>query len=102
MDADPVSAPAPTNPRDPRTTTPYPLPHNSGELWSGAAKLVVPVTERATLRALGLHTEDQRLLYDPAYKYDTEYGPAQRLRGDLVSGHLQYISNPRSSFPLVA
>ena len=101
MDADPVSAPVPTNPRDPRTTTPYPLPHNSGELWSGAAKLVVPVTERATLRALGLHTEDQRLLYDPAYKYDTEYGPGQRLRGNLVSGHLQYTSNPRSSFPLV-
>ncbi|HEU4525040.1 MAG TPA: TonB-dependent receptor [Gemmatimonadales bacterium] len=101
MDADPVSAPAPTNPLDPRSTEPYPLPHNSGELWSGAAKLVVPVTERATLRALGLHTEDQRLLYDPAYKYDPEYGPAQRLRGDLISGHLQYISNPRSNVPLV-
>jgi outer membrane receptor protein involved in Fe transport len=101
IDADPVSAPAPTNPSDPRTTTPYPLPHNSGELWSGAAKLVVPVTGRATLRALGLHTEDQRLLYDPAYKYDPEYAPAQRLRGDMVSGHLQYISNPRSSLPVV-
>jgi outer membrane receptor protein involved in Fe transport len=101
MDADPVSASAPTNPSDPRTNTPYPLPHNSGELWSGAAKLVVPVTQRATLRALGLHTEDQRLLYDPAYKYDPEFGPAQRLRGDMVSGHLQYISSPRSSLPVV-
>ena len=101
LDADPVSAPSPTSPRDPRTTTPYPLPHNSGELWTGAAKLVVPVTERATLRALGLHTEDQRLLYDPAYKYDPEYAPGQRLRGDLLSGHLQYTSNPRSRLPLV-
>jgi hypothetical protein len=101
LDADPVSAPAPTAPRDPRTTTPYPLPHNSGELWTGAAKLVVPVTERATLRTLGLHTEDQRLLYDPAYKYDPEYAPGQRLRGDLLSGHLQYTSDPRSRLPLV-
>lgn len=101
MDADPVSAPAPADPRDPRSAVPYPLPHNSGEQWTGAAKLVVPVTERATLRALGLHSEDQRLLYDPAYKYDPEYGPAQRLRGDLVSGHLQYTSDPGSGLPFV-
>jgi outer membrane receptor protein involved in Fe transport len=101
LDADPVSAPPPANGLDPRSGTPYPLPHNSGEQWTGAAKLVVPVTERATFRALGLHSEDQRLLYDPAYKYDPEYGPAQRLRGDLVSGHLQYTSDPRSGLPLV-
>ena len=101
MDAEPVSAPAPGDPRDPRAVVPYPLPHNSGEQWTGAAKVVVPVTQRATFRALGLHSEDQRLLYDPAYKYDPEHGPAQRLRGDLVSGHLQYTSDPRSSLPLV-
>jgi outer membrane receptor protein involved in Fe transport len=101
MDADPVSAPAPSDPRDPRADVPYPLPHNSGEQWTGAAKLVVPITGRATFRALGLHSEDQRLLYDPAYKYDPEYGPAQRLRGDLASGHFQYISDPRSGLPLV-
>ena len=101
MDADPVAAPAPTNPLDPRSVTPYPLPHNSGEQWTGAAKLVVPLTERATFRALGLHSEDQRLLYDPAYKYDPEYAPGQRLRGDLVSGHVQYTSDPRSGLPLV-
>ncbi len=53
------------------------------------------------MRALGLHSEDQRLLYDPAYKYDPEFGPAQRLRGDLVSGHVQYISDPRGGLPLV-
>ncbi len=101
VDADPVSAPAPADPRDPRSTVPYPLPHNSGEQWTGAAKLVVPITDRATFRALGLHSEDQRLLYDPAYKYDPEVGPGQRLRGDLVSGHLQYTSDPRSGLPLV-
>ena len=48
-----------------------------------------------------MHSEDQRLLYDPAYKYDPEYAPGQRLRGDLVSGHVQYTSDPRSGMPLV-
>ena len=97
MDADAVSAPAPTDPQDPRSSDPYPLPHNSGEQWTGAAKLVVPVAARTTLRVLGLHSEDQRLLYDPAYKYDPVFAPAQRLRGDLVSGHVQYLSDPRST-----
>jgi outer membrane receptor protein involved in Fe transport len=101
MDADPVSAPAPADPRDPRAAAPYPLPHNSGEQWTGAAKMVVPITDRATFRALGLHSEDQRLLYDPAYKYDAAFAPAQRIRGDLVSGHVQYTSDPRSGVPLV-
>jgi TonB dependent receptor/Carboxypeptidase regulatory-like domain len=95
MDGDPVSAPAPTDPRDPRSSDPYPLPHNSGELWTGAGKLVAPLGERATVRLLGIHTEDQRLLYDPAFKYDAVFAPAQRLRGDLVSGHVQYVSDPR-------
>ena len=101
MDADAVNAPPPSDPRDPRAAVPYPLPHNSGEQWTGAAKVVVPVTDRATFRALGMHSEDQRLLYDPAYKYDSEYAPGQRLRGDLVSGHVQYTSDPRSGIPLV-
>jgi len=100
LDADPVSAPAPDDPRDPRTADPYPLPHNSGELWTGAAKLVFPITDRVTVRALGLHSEDQRLLYDPAYKYVPRLAPAQRLRGDLVNSHIQYTSNPRGT-PLV-
>ena len=100
MDADPVSAPAPVNPLDPRSTRPYPLPHNSGEQWTGAAKLVVPVAGSTTLRLLGLHSEDQRLLYDPAFKYDPSFAPGQRLRGDLVSGHVQYVSDPRSGPPL--
>ncbi|HYC34031.1 MAG TPA: TonB-dependent receptor [Gemmatimonadales bacterium] len=97
LDADPVNAPAPVDPLDPRSSDPYPLPHNSGEQWTGAAKLVFPVADRATFRVLGLHSEDQRLLYDPAFKYNTEFAPAQRLRGDLVSGHVQYVSDPRST-----
>ncbi len=101
LDDDPVSAPAPTEPLDPRSSEPYPLPHNSGERWNGAAKLVFPVTDRTTVRVLGLHSEDQRLLYDPAYKYDSNLAPAERLRGDMVSGHVQYTSDPRSGTPLV-
>ncbi len=101
LDDDPVNAPVPDNPLDPRSSRPYPLPHNSGEHWNGAAKILVPVTTRTTLRLLGIHSEEQRLLYDPVYKYDPDLAPAQRLRGDLASAHLQYITDPRSSSPLI-
>jgi outer membrane receptor protein involved in Fe transport len=101
LDDDPVNAPAPENPLDPRHSVPYPLSHNSGERWNGAAKLVVPLTSRATLRVLGIHSEDQRVLFDPVYKYDPRYAPAQRLRGDLVSGHVQFSTDPRSGFPII-
>jgi hypothetical protein len=101
LDDDPVNAPPPSDPRDPRAAQPGLLPHNSGEQWNGAAKLVVPVTQDAELRVFGLHSEDQRLLFDPVYKYDLDYAPAQRIRGDLVSGHLQLRTRPASSTPLV-
>jgi hypothetical protein len=101
LDDDPVNAPAPLDPRDPRWLKPDLLPHNSGEQWNGAAKLVVPVTSWAVLRVLGIHSEDQRLLFDPAYKYALDFAPAQRLRGDLVSGHLQLRSGPASRKPLI-
>jgi hypothetical protein len=100
MDFDAVNAPAPSDPADPRSGHPYPLPHNSGEQWTGAGKLVAPLGDRLTLRALGLHSEDQRLLFDPAYKYDPVLAPAQRLRGDLVNGHLRYASGPEARAPL--
>lgn len=101
LDDDPVNAPAPQDPRDPRHAVAYPLPHNSGEQWNGAAKVVVPLGPRTTVRVLGIHSEDQRLLYDPVYKYDADLSPAQRLRGDLVSGHVQFKADPRSSFPVI-
>jgi TonB dependent receptor/Carboxypeptidase regulatory-like domain len=101
LDADPVNAPAPTDPRDPRIDAPSMLPHNSGEQWSGLGKITLPVTERFTLRWLGIHSEDQRLLYDPAYKYDLDLAPAQRLRADLLTGHAQYASGPGTRNPLI-
>jgi hypothetical protein len=101
VDADPVNAPAPTDTRDPRASSPALLPHNSGEQWSGLAKITLPFTDQFTLRALGLHTEDQNLLFDQAYKYDLDLAPAQRLRGDLLSGHAQYASSPRQGKSLI-
>jgi outer membrane receptor protein involved in Fe transport len=101
LDDDPVNAPPPDNPLDPRSDQPGLLPHNSGEQWNGAAKLVVPVASGAVLRVFGIHSEDQRLLYDNAYKYALDFAPAQRLRGDLVSSHLQLRTDSRSSVPLI-
>ena len=101
LDADPVNAPAPSDPRDPRTESPAVLPHNSGEQWSGLAKFTLPLSDQFTVRLLGLHSEDQSLLYDPAYKYDLALAPAQRLRGDLASGHVQYASTPTQGKPLI-
>ncbi len=101
FDDDPVNAPAPDDPRDPRSSRPYPLPHNSGEHWNGAAKLVVPLSARVALRAAGIHSETQQLLYDPAYKYDPDFAPGERVRGDLLSGQLEYRTDPNSGASLV-
>ena len=101
LDDDPVNAPAPSDERDPRFANPDLLPHNSGEQWNGAAKLLIPVTRQAVLRVLGVHSEIQRLLFDPAFKYALDFAPAQRVRGDLVSGHLQLRTGPSSRSPLV-
>jgi TonB-dependent receptor-like protein/carboxypeptidase family protein len=101
LDVDPVNAPKPTDPRDPRSSVPAPLPHNSGEQWNGLGKITVPLNDRITFRVLGVHSENQRLLYDPAYKYDLDFAPAQRVRGDLVLGHAQYASGPGTRKPLI-
>jgi outer membrane receptor protein involved in Fe transport len=89
LDADPVNAPAPTNPLDPRHDEPWLLPHNSGERMDLAGKLTIPLGTGRTLRILGLHSADQRLLYDPAYKYETVFAPAQRSSGNYLNAHLQ-------------
>ncbi len=101
LDADPVNAPTPVDTHDPRSVSPALLPHNSGEQWSGLAKLTFPVGERLTFRLMGLHSEDQRLLFDPAYKYEADLGAAQRLSGNLVSGHAQYGNKPGGGKPLM-
>ncbi len=91
LDADPVNAPAPANPRDPRHDEPWLLPHNSGEQADLAGKLTIPLGTRRTLRLLGIHSAEQRLLYDPQYKYDQALAPVRRVTGDLLNAHLQQI-----------
>ena len=93
LDADPVNAPAPSDPRDPRHDRPTLLPHNSGERYDAAAKLRVPLGGAQTLRLFALRSVDQRLLYDPAYKYDTRWAPGRRVSGNLLSAHLQRATN---------
>src|SRR6267378_2064154 len=93
LDADPVNAPAPADPRDPRHDNPALLPHNSGERYDAAAKLRVPLGGPYTARLFALRSADQRLLYDPAYKYDTQWAPGRRVSADLLSAHLQRATN---------
>ena len=93
LDADPVDAPAPSDARDPRHDHPGLLPHNSGERYDAAAKLRVPLGAAQTLRLFALRSVDQRLLYDPVYKYDTRWAPARRVSGNLLSAHLQRATN---------
>ncbi len=93
LDADPVNAPAPLEARDPRNDNPALLPHNSGERYDAAAKLRIPLGGARTLRLFALRSVDQRLLFDPAYKYDNADAPARRVSGDLLSAHLQHATN---------
>lgn len=102
IDADPVNAPAPTDPRDPRSAEPWVLPHNSGERLDGAGKLLVPVDQRNIVRLFGMYSVEQRLLYDPAYKYDLTFAPASRVRADLFTAQLQHTAAPESQHPLNA
>jgi TonB-dependent receptor-like protein/carboxypeptidase family protein len=92
LDADPVNAPAPADPRDPRHDRPALLPHNRGERLDGALKVHLPLGRRHTLRLFGIRSTEQRLLFDPAYKYDLDLAPAQRVEGQLLSAHLQRIA----------
>ncbi len=89
LDADPVNAPSSGLPRDPRTDAPWMLPHNSGEQLDFGGKLTIPLGSRQTLRLFGLRSVNQRLLYDPAYKYNEALAPGQRVGGTLLSAHLQ-------------
>ena len=102
LDAEPVNAPAPTNALDPRTDAPYLLPHNGGEQFNFAGKLTIPIGSRQTLRVFGLRSIDQRLLFDPAFKYENDFGPARRTAATLASVHLQHASGPLARVPIVA
>ncbi|MGH7583177.1 MAG: TonB-dependent receptor, partial [Gemmatimonadales bacterium] len=97
LDGDPTTAPAPTDTLDPRSTTPYPLPHSSTETWSAAAKLTYPLSDRLTGRLFGLGTTQQAYLYSPSYKYDPVNGPGSRTDGRLLTAHLQLLPGSQQS-----
>ena len=88
-DADPVNAPPPPEPGDPRAANPDVLPHNSGERLDAAAKLTIPLSPAYTLRLFAMRSLEQRLLYDPEYKYDEDLAPARRVGATYASAHVQ-------------
>ena len=100
LDGDPSTAPPPSNPLDPRSTAPYPLPHNSTEAWSAAVKLTLPLSSRVVGRLFGLMTTQQAYLYDPTYKYDPDNGPGSRTDGKLVTAHLQVLPPVQTQAPI--
>ncbi|MES2304181.1 MAG: TonB-dependent receptor [Gemmatimonadota bacterium] len=101
LDADPANAPKPTDPRDPRSTTPAPLPHNSGETYTVGGKLTIPLSQRVVSRLFALGTTEQRYLYDQTYKYDPDFAPGRRVDGLLLTGHVQLLPGTNTARPKV-
>jgi hypothetical protein len=100
LDGDPSTAPAPTDTLDPRSTMPYPLPHSSTETWTAGGKITVPLTERLIGRLFALGTTQQAYLFDPAYKYDPQFGGGSRTDGTLVTTQLQLLPPVEQHHPL--
>lgn len=101
LDADPVNAPRPDEPLDPRSERPAPLSHNSGETWTMGGKLTIPVGDRVVGRLFGITTADQRYLYDQQYKYEPDFAPGSRTNGKLITGHLQLLPAQGAARPIV-
>lgn len=101
LDFDAVNAPAAEDPRDPRATIPRPLPHNSGETWTAAGKLTIPLGSRFMGRLFGLRTMEQQYLFDPRYKYEPTLGPGRTSDGSLLSAHLQLLPDNAAHLPLI-
>ena len=99
VDFDAVNAPNAVDPRDPRFDIPRPLPHNSGESWTAAAKFTIPAGNRLIARVFGLKSIEQQYLYDQRFKYEPDYGPGRRVDGSLFSGHLQLL--PGGGTPII-
>ena len=100
IDADPVNAPAPTVPEDPRTQSGV-LPHNSAEEWDVVGKIFIPIAGRHSARLFGVHSEEQRLLFDPRYKYEPGLSSARRVVGNLLTASFQFVSPPGAGTPVV-
>ena len=99
IDAEPVSAPQPRDPRDLRHASPL-LPFNSGETYSGALKLGVPIAGH-DVRFFFLRSVEQRQLFDAAFKYDGRWSPARHVTGTLLTAQTQHTFSPTSVSPLI-
>ncbi len=99
VDAEPVGAPQPADPRDLRHSSPL-LPFNSGETYSGALKFNIPVAGH-DIRLFLLHSVEQRQLFDAAFKYDGRWSPARHVTGDLVTLQGQHTFQATSVNPLI-
>lgn len=99
IDAEPVSAPQPSDPRDLRHGSAL-LPFNSGETFSGALKLNIPIAGHDA-RFFIMRSGEQRQLFDAAFKYDGRWSPARRVIGTLVTGQVQHTFGATTVNPLI-
>ncbi|HET7042988.1 MAG TPA: TonB-dependent receptor, partial [Gemmatimonadales bacterium] len=99
IDAEPVSAPRPSDPRDLRHGSSL-LPFNSGETYSGALKFNVPIAGH-DVRLFALRSVEQRQLFDAAFKYDGRWSPARHVTGTLLTGQVQHTFGETSVNPLI-
>ena len=99
LDAEPVSAPQPRDPRDLRHDSPM-LPFNSGETYSGALKFTIPMAGH-DVRLFLLHSVEQRQLFDAAFKYDGRWSPARHVTGDLLTLQTQHTFGASTVDPLI-
>ncbi len=99
LDAEPVGAPQPSDPRDLRYASPL-LPFNSGETYSGALKLGIPLAGH-DVRLFLLRSVEQRQLFDAAYKYDGRWSPARHITATLFTAQAQHTFNASTVNPLI-
>jgi hypothetical protein len=101
LDHEPVNAPPPTDPLDPRHLQPWVLPHNAGERYDLFGKLTVPAGVRSTIRVQGALSRVQRQLFDPVLKYQANRGPAERVGGGFAMAHFQHVTRPEAATQVV-
>ncbi|MEO6068341.1 MAG: TonB-dependent receptor [Gemmatimonadales bacterium] len=99
LDAEPVGAPQPSDARDLRHSSPL-LPFNSGETYSGALKLGLPIAGH-DVRLFLLRSVEQRQLFDAAFKYDGRWSPARRVTATLFTAQVQHTFGASTVDPLI-
>jgi len=99
IDAEPVGAPQPTDPRDLRHDSPM-LPYNTGEIYSGALKFGIPIAGH-DVRLFALRSAEQRQLFDAAYKYDGRWSPVRRVTATVLTGQVQHTFLRSTTNPLI-